>query len=251
METKYCSNCGAKITEGASFCGGCGIKIEEDLSQTNNCSNCGFQNKASENYCSNCGNKLHELLQKSEEKTTLPKNEVTPKPSISSNKNKKKGCFKTIGLIVLVFFAFVIIGSIILYNLGDSPDASEVQVDTDLEVNQDNSVNSNNKSKTTTISVYSEPTSLKKASLKMETIFKEADTTQLKLILTDTSFKTYTGVYAEIAPYMAEYAKAFKNRKLIKINDIFALYAFEDDEGNEFTVEFTSVNKDEWKLVRF
>jgi uncharacterized membrane protein YvbJ len=245
MESKFCSNCGTQISKESIFCSGCGYRIKEDKVKINNCSNCGFQNKSSEKFCTNCGTNLQDQPRKIE-----GKNLSTPKSINSSGKKKKKGCFKTIILIIAGFLAIVIIGSIILYNLGDTPD-SKVQVETDLEVNRDNKVNSNNMSKTTTISVYNEPASLKKASLKMETIFMEADTTQLKLLLTDTSFKTYTGVYAEIEPYMAEYGKAFKKRKLLKMNDIFALYAFIDEEGNKYTVEFTSVNKDEWKLVRF
>jgi DNA-directed RNA polymerase subunit RPC12/RpoP len=245
--SKYCSNCGAQISKESIFCSGCGNKIKEDKEQTINCSNCDFQNKSSEKYCSNCGTNLHEHTKKNQVKGSVLKNKKT---SIPSNRKKKNGCLKTLLLIVLGFLAIVIVGSIILYNLGNTPD-SKVRVDTDLEVNRDKKDNSNNTSKTTTISVYYEPASLKKASLKMETIFMEADTTQLKLLLTDTSFKTYTGVYAEIEPYMTEYGKAFKNRKLLKMNDIIALYAFEDEEGNKYTAEFTSVNKHEWKLVRF
>jgi len=249
--SKFCPNCGAQISKESIFCSGCGHKIKEENEKTIHCSNCGFQNKSSEKYCSNCGNILHEHSKKNEVKGISSKNKLTSKQSISSANNKKKGCFKTFVIIVLGFLAIVIIGSIILYNLGDTPDSSEVQVDTHSEMNQDNNVNSSNTIKSTTNNVYNEPASLKKATLKMETIFKEADTTQLKLLLTDTSFKTYIGVYTEIEPYMAEYAKAFKNRKLIKMNEIFALYAFEDEEGNKYTAEFTSISSDEWKLVRF
>lgn len=33
METKYCSNCGAKVNEGASFCGKCNTPIENNNTQ--------------------------------------------------------------------------------------------------------------------------------------------------------------------------------------------------------------------------
>lgn len=197
--SQFCHNCGNPLSENSLFCPECGIKLEP------------FQNPE----------KKEEIKHESN-------------TSITSNKKKKGGCFKIVGLILLGILAVIIIGSIILYNLSD--DWEDTSIKNGLTNNAE---------------IIQEPKSLKKAAIKMEAIFIEADTTQLKLLLTDTSFKTYNGVYSEIQPYMNEYAKAFKNRKLIKLNDLFALYSFEDEEGNKFTVEFASVTSDEWKLIRF
>jgi len=216
--SNYCPNCGAKITTGKSFCGECGKKI---------------------------------LQGKVEAKAHIKDIKPRSTTSIILEKKKNRGCFKTVGLVLLGFLAVIIIGLIILYNLGDTKDSSELKVDNEFKVNQDNEVDSSYETDIETSSYLNEPKNLKKATAKMENIFKEADTTQLKLLLTDTSFKTYKDVYAEIEPYMDEYAKAFKNRELIKLNEIFALYSFEDEEGNKFTTEFTSTNSGNWKLVRF
>ena len=197
------------------------------------CPNCGAKTTEGVVFCGECGLKLSISTTNSSNSTSNKSDFQNEKEEshftnkiVEPIKKKKRGCLKTFGIIILSLLAIIIIGSIILYNLDDWEKPSNT-------------------------AIFHEPASLKTATTKMENIFKEADTTQLKLLLTDTSFETYKDVYAEIEPYMSEYAKAFKSRKLIKKNEIFALYSFEDEEGNIYTVEFIAIGKEEWKLTRF
>lgn len=262
MKTNYCSTCGAKISQKARFCGECGSKIERITESPENkskqCSNCNYTSEGDEIYCPDCGIKLIGEGKENErskqeqpppiKKVSEPEAKATTKPV----KKKKGGCVRVFLKIVLGLFAILVVGSVILYNLGDGEDTSGSEATSDFNVDQGvGTVDSNYETKRKISISLKEPKSLKKAAANMEAIFKEADTTQLKLLLTDTSLKTYQGVYSEIQPYMDEYAKAFKSRKLIKLNKIFALYSFEDENGKEFTVEFAALSEDTWKLTRF
>ncbi len=261
MKTKFCSACGAKISQKALFCGECGSKIEritESLEiKSKQCPDCNYTAVGDENYCPDCGKKLlaggkENKSSKQEQQAPIKKeSKKVVHPAPEPVKKNKKGFMRVFLKIVLGLVAILVVGSIVLYNLGDGEDSSGYEADSDYEVSQDNQVDSNYETEPGISNALRQPKSLKKAAGKMEAIFKEADTTELKLLLSDTSLKTYQGVYSEIQPYMTEYANAFKNRKLIKFNKIFALYSFEDEDGNKFTVEFVAIDKDTWKLTRF
>lgn len=85
----------------------------------------------------------------------------------------------------------------------------------------------------------------------VEQAFANADTNQLKQVLSETSAKKYQGVYHEIQPYMKEYASAFAKRRLEKSNSLYAIYSFTDETGKKYTAEFTLTGDGTWKLVRF
>lgn len=91
---------------------------------------------------------------------------------------------------------------------------------------------------------------IKKGAAVVEAAFANADTSALAAILTETSLEIYGETFEQIKPYMPEYAKAFKSRKLLFANQIFAVYEFK--VGNEvYTVEMNIDDDGAWKLVRF
>jgi len=88
------------------------------------------------------------------------------------------------------------------------------------------------------------------AALDIENAFLDADTAALADVLTDTSLEIYKNTFEEIMPYMADFAEAFKSRKLLYANQIFAVYEFKA-EGKTHTVEMTRYGDKGWKLTRF
>jgi len=92
---------------------------------------------------------------------------------------------------------------------------------------------------------------VRKAADLVEKAFTRADTVLLKQILTSGSLEVYNGVFREISPYMKDYAKAFRSRKLVMSGPVYALYEFSDGSGRKFTAEFTLGDDGNWKLVRF
>lgn len=131
METKYCSNCGSKISQEFSFCGNCGEKIGPVAIEKNSCPGCGYVGAVDEKYCPECGTGL--TLAKSEEKPpkSPPKPVEKKKPGpvakttiTPSVKKKKGGILRTLGKVALWIFGFLIIAVVGLYFLGDSPDDS-------------------------------------------------------------------------------------------------------------------------------
>ena len=84
----------------------------------------------------------------------------------------------------------------------------------------------------------------------IETAFLQADTAALSSILTETSHKLYQGGFAEMLAYMPDFGTAFKSRKLLYANQIFAVYEYSSG-GNTYTVEMTRDDDGTWKLTRF
>lgn len=129
MKSINCPNCGNKINEGALFCGTCGQKViqptKEIRVETNNCPKCNTPFEKNEKFCAECGTSLNQSSSKKvqiQQKKQVQKRKSKPTSTLKQNppKKKKKGSvLKTLGKIVLGFIAFVIVGSIILYNLDD------------------------------------------------------------------------------------------------------------------------------------
>ena len=149
MKSLNCPNCGNKLNEGALFCGSCGQKIiqptEEIKVDVNTCPHCNTPFEKDEKFCAECGNAINEGVATNKEvpeKNIIRKSKPQPIPTITSNpsiKKKKGGILKTIGKIVVGFLAFIIIGSIILYNLGD-----DVESNTTSDIDIINTENVNN-----------------------------------------------------------------------------------------------------------
>ena len=91
---------------------------------------------------------------------------------------------------------------------------------------------------------------IKNAASEIEAAFSSADTLALSSLLTETSLDIYREVFPEIKTYLPKYAEAFKSRKLLYANQIFAVYEFEVD-GSTYTLEMTMGDDGNWKLVRF
>lgn len=150
MKSINCPNCGNKLNEGALFCGACGQKViiqaEEIKVDPNTCPNCNTPFEKDEKFCAECGTAINERVATNKEipkKNIIRKSKPQPIPTITSNpsiKKKKGGILKTIGKIVVGFLAFIVIGSIILYNLGDdleSTNTSDIDIINTENVNNE------------------------------------------------------------------------------------------------------------------
>lgn len=276
METKYCSNCGAKITEGASFCGTCGEKVPLIKAENNVCLNCGYAVKTDDKFCPECGthityksNTSKDLEVKKEDSTISEKKELIASKKTEPIKKKKRSFLGCLGKSLLVIILILIIGIVIIWNLPDDDidktiDTTNIPGIVDIEDTEDDDVNQDDKSDENS-SIFSKNTStedtnsstaiesnnLSQITKSLEEVFENADTIKLKEILSSTSLKMYKGSFSEIESHMNEYSKAFKNRKLVHSSKIYALYAFKDKEGNEYTVAFANDGSGTWKLIHF
>ena len=150
MKSINCPNCGNKLNEGALFCGACGQKIIQQTKvikvDINTCPNCNTSFEKDEKFCAECGTAINKGVATNKEvpeKKTISKSKPKSIPTITSNpsiKKKKGGILKSIGKIVIGFLAFIIIGSIILYNLGDdleSTNTSDIDIINTENVNNE------------------------------------------------------------------------------------------------------------------
>jgi RNA polymerase subunit RPABC4/transcription elongation factor Spt4 len=128
--SKYCSNCGSKISEGASFCGDCGEKVILLDIENNVCSNCDYSTNLDEKYCPECGEILSNLKKQTElkeEEINKPTENIykkvvesTVNKPIYSKKNDKPGCFKKLFKTFLWIVGFLVVGLTVLYFIGDT-----------------------------------------------------------------------------------------------------------------------------------
>jgi tetratricopeptide (TPR) repeat protein len=117
--TKFCAECGSKLTDTYKFCPDCGAKIisssedePADLNQSNQtnktsdeiidvliCDNCGEENSANNSVCEGCGVKLKRSISKtasqinnieSTEKKIQQKNRVAKNKNIKGKQHKQK-----------------------------------------------------------------------------------------------------------------------------------------------------------------
>jgi hypothetical protein len=91
---------------------------------------------------------------------------------------------------------------------------------------------------------------IKKGAHTIEAAFISADTIVLAEVLTAPSLEIYKKQFGDIQPYMAQFGDAFKKRKLLYANPIFAVFEIKDDSG-VYTVEMTVDDEGNWKLVSF
>ncbi|MEX1383136.1 zinc ribbon domain-containing protein, partial [Lutibacter sp.] len=130
MESSFCSNCGAKISEGASFCGACGEKVPLIKTTKNVCFNCECSVKADDKFCPECGEMLSnekkqtdfnkEAINKPKAKVYKKELKSTVTKPIYSEKKEKPGCFKKLLKTVLWIVGILVVGLTILYFIGDA-----------------------------------------------------------------------------------------------------------------------------------
>ncbi|MFZ2339766.1 MAG: zinc-ribbon domain-containing protein [Bacteroidales bacterium] len=220
----YCKNCGAEISAGSHFCGSCGAKVTS---------------------------------------VETKKKISAEAPAGKKVKSEKKGCKK--GCLTPLFILFIAGLSILYYyyhedqekvgGTGITTSPEEVEEPRELTGTDipgivpigDAAENNDPGEKVRS----AESGDVRKASDLVEKAFSRADTVLLKQLLMPASLDRYKGVFREISPYMNEYARAFKNRKLVMSGPIYTLYEFSNDSGRKFTAEFTLDNDGNWKLVRF
>lgn len=89
----YCKNCGAQISDNASFCTNCGQKVEKDLV----CRNCNSKLKPETQFCTNCGTSV-----------------VKYNPPVQTLGRKKKSIKNIKKKVLISAVAIVLVASIIL-----------------------------------------------------------------------------------------------------------------------------------------
>lgn len=89
----YCKNCGAQISDNASFCTNCGQKVEKDLV----CRNCNSKLKPETQFCTNCGTSVVEY-----------------NPPVQTLGRKKKSIKNIKKKVLISAVAIVLVASIIL-----------------------------------------------------------------------------------------------------------------------------------------
>jgi len=278
----FCTNCGKELSAGAKFCNSCG---KEQILSENSCSKCGKILEENEKFCSGCGTQVEhktepkaepqvqaETEQEQKEQFTKegrkiitggPKPEQNPPvpPPIQAQKKKKSGCRGCLIAFLIFLLVVIIIGAAGVFILNKITDGEIIEKFREgYNSTKSEQTDIENESPVNNISTpaalekpvkIKENKSVKQIASAVEDVFEKSDTTLLKQLLTETSQQTFEGVFAEIYPYMPQYAKAFKKRKLIRSTKNFALYEFEDEEGNKYTVEFALTGDGNWKLVRF
>ena len=275
----FCTNCGKENAQGTRFCSNCGT--EQNLAKIN-CRSCGKTIEPNEKFCSGCGTPLQPEQPKAKPaedpaltaegrkiissgpKQKNPVNQPTPPPSPPMQKKKKRGgrgCFITMLIILAILFA----GAILVINFATDwfdeikeewnkttqVESSSSQPKSDIPAENQNQEFSQPEQTTPASVTVTENKDVKGAAKNLETIFENSDIRALQSMLTETSAAQYNEVLEKIQPHMPGYAKAFKNRKLVYSTPVFAQYAFSDNEGNEYTVEFALDGDGLWKLVRF
>lgn len=259
----FCSNCGNTLKAGSKFCSKCGAQLSAP--GTGACPVCHKPVTGNEKFCVHCGASIGSAENgpasapppPAAPTAGYPQNTIPPAPpaynappAAPPEKRKKKGgCIrKTLLLIVLLAVA----GLTALYFLGDDrnvPGPGEGGLtSTDIPgiVSVDDSVPEETVTETPV-----ETGDPRQAAETVEEAFARGDTILLKQMLTLRSQVIYRDAFREIKPYMSEYSKAFKNRKLKISTPIYALYAFTGDDGQKFTAEFALSDDGQWKLVRF
>lgn len=270
-----CSKCGKVLEENEKFCSACGTPVGKEVEKEVQIP-VRSKSKPKENEQTPEGRKIIKASTKpSAGKKQAPTSKLKSTPPKRPPKKKERGpvgCFfRTLFILISIVLGFaliiVVVNVFFIEDNGFSGNSSQKDVtekadglaDTDIpgivdiEPGAENYTANPDKniSRNLPNNAIKESSDVKELSKMVEVAFAKADTTLLKQLLTETSLEKYKGVFQEIEPYMAEYAKAFKTRKLIRSNQIFSLYSFEDDEGNIFTAEFTSTGNGNWKLARF
>lgn len=278
----FCTNCGAEISAGARFCNSCG---KEQIPSENTCSKCGKVLEEKEKFCSSCGTPVKNESGKPSQKTKPeeqkftdegrkiisggpnqnPSTKTPPPPPVNAPAKKKKsgclGCF----IAAVIILAILVVGSILVinfttdwfdkikeeWNKTTQVETSENQEEMAGAAENQKPGFSEPEAKNAREVVTTESKDIKSAAENLENIFEKADINALQSMLTETSAPEYKDVLNNIQPYMPDYARAFKNRKLVYSTPVFAQYAFSDEQGNDFTVEFTLTGDGIWKLVRF
>lgn len=262
----FCIKCGNEIIPGKKFCRHCGTPAIT-ISNGARCPACKTETNSDDKFCKSCGfllkpvpvradNKPPEIpayertISYSQPVSNPPEDKTTgiPPPFLVPKQGKKKGYF---GKILIILALLIGIGAIALYFSADLFDKSGTNATGELTgtdipgiVSITDSISGNN------LTQISSGNPLEVAEL-TEKAFASADTNLLKQILTAQSLETYSAAFKEIQPYMAEYAKAFGNRKLVMSNNIYAVYSFTDETGTKYTAEFALGDEGKWKLIRF
>jgi RNA polymerase subunit RPABC4/transcription elongation factor Spt4 len=261
-----CPKCGKMLEQNEKFCSACGTPVKNDPPKPSS------QPKPEEPKLTKEGRKIISGGPKPNQGRKAPAASISTKKTTDKKSKSGVGCFFPT---LLILFSVVLISALLIFVVNvffveNNETPATTSEKTEKEDNNgltgtdipgivdikpgDVSHLPENRNKTTEqipATTFEEGKALKKSVESVEKAFANADTTQIKQVLTETALKNYSGVFKEILPYMQQYASAFKNRKLISSTDVYKVYEFSDDKGNKYTAAFALQPEGEWKLVRF
>ncbi len=263
----FCYKCGKELTPGKPFCKHCGARVAPPI-VTSNCANCGTPAKPGEKYCNVCGYSLSGTPPQPAAAISQPSNPNTgnttapasgpnspgnhlqmPYAASQEPKKKKRNCLGCFFKSLIAVILLVVAGILSIYFFTDWLDDTTKELKSPVIESQ---VDGSDAAIENQIALdKADAKNLDEAINLTEEAFANADTNQLKNVLTGSSAIKYERVYREIQPYMKEYARSFKNRKPEKSNSFYALYSFTDETGKKYTAEFALTGDGTWKLVRF
>ncbi len=269
MSQNQCPKCGKELEDNEKFCSGCGTPVAEKVEpKTVNPKQIPPEPK--EEKFTKEGRKIISGGPKPDQNKQV----TPPPPPIAGvqTKKKKKGC-RGCAITSILILAVLIVVTMLVYNRVsdwwhnykveqgfEKLDTEGVDGIVDIEEGDvshlpENRTKKQNQTQSAS-STYEAGKSIKTKEIKeacntVEKAFENADIEQVKSLLTEQGKLNYANLLDDIQPYMKDYAKAFKNRKLVASDKYFAIYSFKDNEGNEYTVEFALNDSGEWKLVRF
>ena len=260
-----CANCGTELEEGAKFCASCGTSVDAKKEPAAK----KVENKTVKKATAS-GKKIIDAGPK-----TKPIRKSTKASSVKSGNTKKKsgiGCFfRTLFIlfsVVAVAALLIVVVNVLFIDNEENTITSSQQVEdkndtgltdtnipgiVDIEPGDVSHLPENRTQQAEQIRMEPivEAADIKKAAKTVEEAFVNADIAQIKLLLTESGLSSYSGILEEIQPHLAEYGKAFKNRKLITSTDIYQVYEFYDEKGGKFTAAFELQPDGNWKLTRF
>lgn len=279
LAAKFCANCGTVLSAVQASCTKCGKTLEQNEKF---CSTCGtpvkteppkppVQPKPEKPKLTKEGRKIISGVPKPDHSKNAPP--PPPKKNhLKKNEKKKGGCFfRTLLIllsIVLVSALLIFVVNVLFVENDETPatiaEKTEIEYNNgltgtnipgivDIEPGDVSHLPENRNKEPEQIQTepIKEEQDIKKAAKKVEDAFVNADTEQIKLLLTESGLSTYSGILKEIQPHLAEYGKAFKNRKLITSTDIYQVYEFYDEKGGKYTAAFELQPDGDWKLTRF
>lgn len=287
----FCTNCGNELSSGARFCGKCGKDQIAGQNQCANCgkeleekekfcSSCGTPVAEKAETKPEPKKPVAPVTPKEEKFTKEGRKIISggPKPSqtsstkkpppptsVNNSKKKKKGC-RGCAITSLIILAILIVITILAYNkISDwwqdykaeqgieTLDTEGIDGIVDIEEGDVSHLPENRKGQPEQIKTEAikEEADIKQAAKSVEDAFANADTTQLKNLLTESALSAYSSAFKEMMPYMKDLSKAFKKRKLITSTEIYQIYEFEDDKGEKYTAAFELQPNGDWKLTRF
>ena len=244
---RKCYKCGTDLVGEAKFCIKCGATADkaympaEPQPETQPvpepvCRSCGLPLNPEMKFCTACGTPVSAASQTTPEMASVSKAApvfqpatVTVQQTADKSLKRKGSSFIKILLALVIICGLAAGGFYLVTTTKISADQSREAIYEEVKVN---------------------PAQIDPVASKVENIFASADTLGLARIMSPTSLERSRPFFKELIPYMPEFARDFKTRKLLYATPRMAVYEFSSAQGR-FTVEFCLGENGQWNLMRF